>query len=259
MTPATTVVYDFVQLLLDSLAARGATYVVASQVTGTVVELPVFTGAAPVPFDDVRFTDRDVIIARADVPTMNPQAGLFAARVNVPIGGPGGPMLNQVRGWTSVDASVPGHTFRFMSTHLEVQSIAPIQVLQGLELIAIATASPLPVVLVGDFNSAADGSQTPTYANIVGAGFQDVWNRLGQPGYTCCHDEDLLNETSTLDQRIDAVFLRGFRTADMGSIGARTYTVGDRPGDRLPSGLWPSDHAGVVAPLRIPPAAIAVP
>jgi hypothetical protein len=27
--------------------------------------------------------------------------------------------------------------------------------------------------------------------------------------------------------------------------------VGDQPGDRTPSGLWPSDHAGVIATLKI--------
>ncbi|MFS4096321.1 hypothetical protein [Streptomyces sp. AF1A] len=30
--------------------------------------------------------------------------------------------------------------------------------------------------------------------------------------------------------------------------------IGDRPGDRTPSGLWPSDHAGVAASLRLGPA-----
>lgn len=255
--PATTVAYDFVQLLIDSLAARGQTYAVVSAVTGTVVELPVFTGAAPVPFDDVRFTDREVILARSGVPVSNPQGAVFAARIDLPIGGAGGPALSQRRGWASIDASVAGHTFRFISTHLEVQSVAPIQVMQGAELIAIAGASPLPVVLVGDFNSAADGTQTATYANIVDAGYQDVWNRLGEPGYTCCQAEDLLNTTSELDQRLDIIFVGGFRTASQGSIGARVQVVGDHPVDRLPSGLWPADHAGVVATLRLPPPAVA--
>ena len=255
--PATTVAYDFVQILIDSLAARGQTYAVVSEVTGTVVELPVYTGAAPVPFDDVRFTDREVILARSDVPVWNPQGGVFAARINLPIGGPGGPALSQRRGWAAIDASVDGHTFRFISTHLEVQSVAPIQVMQGAELIAVAGASPLPVVLVGDFNSAADGTQTPTYSNIVDAGYQDVWNRVGEPGYTCCQAEDLLNTTSELDQRLDIIFIGGFRTAPQGSLGASVQIVGDHPVDRLPSGLWPADHAGVVAMLRLTPPAVA--
>ncbi|MBR9988955.1 MAG: endonuclease/exonuclease/phosphatase family protein, partial [Gemmatimonadetes bacterium] len=256
-TPATTVAYDFVQLLLDSLQARGMAYDIVSEVTGTVVELPVFTGAAPFPFDDVRFTDREVILARSDVPVSNPQGAVFAARIDLPIGGAGGPLLSQRRGWASIDAEVNGHAFRFVSTHLEVQSVAPIQMMQGAELIAVATASPLPVIMVGDFNSAADGTQTLTYANIVGAGFQDVWHRGGDPGYTCCHAEDLLNVAPELDQRIDVIFLRGFRASEAGSIGARVQLVGDQRNDRLSSGLWPADHAGVIAWLRLPPPAVA--
>jgi hypothetical protein len=256
-TPATTVVYDFVQLLLDSLESRGLRYDVVSQQTGTVVEVPVFTGAQPIPFDDVRFTDREVILARSDVQTMNPDGGVFAARIDVPIGGAGGPPLSQRRGWASIDAIVFDHAFRFISTHLEVQAVEPVQTLQAAELIGVANESLLPVVMLGDFNSAADGTQTPAYAMIVGAGFEDVWNR-GEPGYTCCHDEDLLNTAPDLDQRIDIVFLRGFRSSSMGSIGGRVRLVGDKARDRLSSGLWPSDHAGVVASLRLPPPAVAV-
>jgi hypothetical protein len=258
-TPATEVVYDFVALLLDSLSARGMSYVVAAQTVAFDVELPIYTGAAPIPFDDVRLTDREVILARADVATANPQGGLFAARLNINAGGPGGPPVSVTRGWAAVDATAQGHTFRFISTHLEVQSFAPIQVMQGMELLAIAGASPLPVVMLGDFNSAADQSQTPTYGFILDAGFQDVWHKVGNPGYTCCHEKDLLNATSTLDQRLDVIFVRGFDTTGHGSIGAQVFVVGDKPKDRLPSGLWPSDHAGVVATVRIPYAAIATP
>ena len=252
-TPATTVALDFVQLLLDSLAARGQSYNVVAQTIGTVVELPVYTGAQPIPFNDVRFTDREVILARSDVPVRNPQGDVFVARINLSVGGPGGPQLSQQRGWASVDATVNGHEFRFMTAHLEVQSVAPIQVMQGAELTAIANASPLPVIMVGDFNSAADGSQTRTYADFVSAGFTDVWNRLGNAGYTCCHAEDLLNTVPTLDQRLDVVFVRGFGEGSGASVGALVELTGDQVHERLPSGLWPADHAGVVARLRLPP------
>lgn len=252
---ATNVVYDFVALLLDSLDARGASYVVASSTDVFDVQVPVATGG-PIPLIDVRISDREVILARSDVATSNPQGGVFMARLNLNVGGAGGPPISVTRGWTSVDAMVRGHTFRMISAHLEVQSFAPIQIAQGAELIGIATASPLPVVLVGDFNSAADMTQTPTYANLLAAGFEDVWHRQGHPGYTCCHEKDLLNERSTLDQRLDIVFLRGFDRTGRGSIGARVDVTGDQPRDRLASGLWPSDHAGVVATLRLPPAAV---
>jgi hypothetical protein len=250
--PATDVVYDFVQILLDSLRARGLSYAAVASVTNSDIELPVFTGNSPFPFDDVRFTDREVILARADVTTSTPQGAVFAARIEAPIGGEGGPQLTQLRGWAAVDAIVDGRAFRFVSAHLEGQGFAPVQLAQAAELSALLAASPLPVVLVGDFNSAADGSQTATYGNLVAAGFRDVWNRLGAAGYTCCHAEDLSNRHSTLDQRLDIIFIRGFDTPTM-TAGGQPRIVGDSPGDRVRAGLWPSDHAGVVAMLRLPP------
>jgi hypothetical protein len=250
--PATDVVYDFVQLLLDSLAARGASYTAAIVNGTTQVEVPVYTGQGPLPFDDVRFTLRDAILVRGDVTYANAQASVYGARLDFPIGGAGGPEVSMRRGWVSVDAAVGGHVFRFASTHFEVQQFAPIQEAQAAELIAALTASPLPVVVVGDFNSTPDGLQTASYGMLVAAGFRDIWEPRGSAGYTCCHVEDLTNHHPTLDQRLDIVFIRGFDTERFRADGAARI-IGDRPGDRLRGGLWPSDHAGVVALLRLPP------
>jgi endonuclease/exonuclease/phosphatase family metal-dependent hydrolase len=248
-TPATDVAYDFLQLLLDSLTARGLHYTAVAQVVNTSIEVPVFTGAGPIPYDDVRFTDRDAILARADVATSNAQGDVFATHIPLQIGGMNVPLL---RGWTSVDATIGASTFRFVNTHLEVQSFAPVQTAQAAELLALFAAAPLPVVMVGDFNSAADNSQTPTYAMILAAGYDDVWTPRGSDGYTCCHAKDLSNTLPELDQRLDIVFVRGFGPAPQ--VGARTQIVGNTVGDRQRAGMWASDHAGVVATLRLPPA-----
>ena len=45
------------------------------------------------------------------------------------------------------------------------------------------------------------------------------------------------------------MFIKGVALRQGASI--RTATVGDAPVDRTPSGLWPSDHAGVVAHLPV--------
>ncbi len=64
------------------------------------------------------------------------------------------------------------------------------------------------------------------------------------PGYTCCQNANLLNPTSLLNERLDLILFRGpFAVSDV-------VLVGDDPADKTPSGLWPSDHAGVVARLR---------
>src|SRR5947199_9222729 len=65
--PATHVVLDYLQILVDALAARGARYAVVSTADEIDVELPMFhlqTGA----IDDVRLTDRDGILVRTDLP-----------------------------------------------------------------------------------------------------------------------------------------------------------------------------------------------
>lgn len=244
-----TVAFDFLSLLLDALAARGLSYTVATEVDGTDLTVPhVLAGI------NVRFTDRDVILARGDVPTWSAQGANFAARI--PLTVLGQPAGDLVRSWVSVMASVAGNSFRFASTHLEVQAGAPIQVLQAQELLATLAAGTDPVVLVGDFNSAADGSQTPTYSMITAAGYMDTWSQKHprDPGYTCCHGVTLMNPVPNLDQRIDIVFTRGLSGASGRIVGgAHADIVGDEPGDRTASGLWPSDHAGLVVTLTVPP------
>jgi hypothetical protein len=109
-------------------------------------------------------------------------------------------------------------------------------------------------VWVGDFNSDAEGtgitgvpSATATYESIIAAGYADAWSarRALDPGFTCCQATNLLNPTSTLTERVDLVLTRGpFRLG-------KAPLVGDEASDRLASGLWPSDHAGVVVNLEL--------
>lgn len=241
-TPAETVAYDFLQILLEALEARGMHYAPVATVENFDGEVPAVPPAA-LPLD-VRLTDRDVIIARTDLPAAhmklaNAQADNYGAFVPTPFGIP------ILRGWTSVDVKVRGKWLRFVNTHLEVQSFAPIQVLQAAELLAGPVDTSLPTVLVGDFNSAGPPgpSDTATYGNITGVGFADAWSDThpGEDGFTCCQSAELTNVPSSLAERIDHVFHRGGFTATM------TDVVGDEVADMTASGLWPSDHAGVVA------------
>jgi hypothetical protein len=76
----------------------------------------------------------------------------------------------------------------------------------------------------------------------------DAWivARPGENGFTCCQAEDLLNPLNLASERIDLVLFRG----DFGVMAADI--LGEDPADRTESGLWPSDHAGVAATLRLP-------
>ena len=241
-TPATTVALDYVQILLDALAARGLRYEVVVQMTGLDVELPSALGI------DVRHTDREVILARADLAELqlsNRHVSTFHANCQLP--GPlGTPSVVIRRGWVSVDAKIRARSFRFVSTHLDGDCLpdTSIQQAQAAELLANAAATDLPVVLVGDLNSPGDGSGV-SYNSLIAAGFSDVWTASSdEPGNTCCQAGDLLNLTSTLDSRIDFVLVTGAVAARAAEV------VGDQPADKTASGLWPSDHAGITAVLK---------
>ncbi|MEU0372840.1 endonuclease/exonuclease/phosphatase family protein [Streptomyces sp. NPDC006283] len=269
---ATHVEYDFLQILLDELSSRGKHYAaVATVVVGSDFEAPRST---PSGLQDIRLTDRDVLLARTDLPARsfsvaNAQADQFENFLPIcrpALGCPPNPPIQVRRGWVAADATVRGHTARVVSTHLEPASPA-VQEAQADELLAGPLNTALPTVLLGDLNSAAGGvgaqpgTDTQTYNRLLAAGFTDAWTATRgrkpgvtdagtagggrDPGFTCCQAADLRNPTSTLSQRIDYVLYRGKVTALASKL------VGDRQADRTPSGLWPSDHAGVKSVLRL--------
>jgi hypothetical protein len=241
--PAEEVVLDFLQILLDELAARGASYRVVASVENFDGELPHLGGTAATNFD-LRLTDRDVIIARSDVPAsqlkvLGTDSGNFDAALALPIAGEPTPI---VRGWVSADVKHRGQTFRFVNTHPEAFDDG-VNAAQIAEILTGPLATNLPVVLVGDLNA------TPTSASMAplfAAGFVDtaVSAASNDPGPTCCFVATVTG--GTLSSRIDYVLYRGRFEA------VAQRRVGHLPEDRI-SGLYPSDHAGVVADLVLTP------
>ncbi|MGW0175278.1 endonuclease/exonuclease/phosphatase family protein [Rhodococcus sp. NPDC003322] len=249
---ATTPFQDFLAILQTELAERGLSYTAVATSTNADVEAPYLDPAAPVnpavglPLSDIRLTDRDVILARSGVATSNPQNGHYAAQLTVPTAA--GRPVTFTRGWTSVDATVNGAAFRFFNTHLETESPAPaIQVAQGAEALGIVNSSPLPVIAVGDYNSDAAGTTTPTYANLIAGGLVDAWPAANRSaaGQTCCQNELLTNPVSENGTRIDLVLTKGDWQAKNATL------VGAEPFRASPAPLWASDHAGVVAELKL--------
>jgi endonuclease/exonuclease/phosphatase family metal-dependent hydrolase len=253
-TPATVLVYDFLDLLLAALAARGEQYVVVTVSTNIDAELPVLDPDGSFAAD-VRMTDRDVIIARHTVKTKNAISGNYFPRIPLTIGTAPGPQLQLVipRGWNATDVKFRGEWFRFVNTHLEVDTpeiFGQVQTAQADELRRMLVEETLPVILVGDINSNGEvlpPLTTPSYALLRGAGFADAWEDLHpeDPGFTSGHDEDLRNPVSDPTTRIDVIFHRGPISA------IEATTVGGDPAQRTAAGLWPSDHLGVIATLRI--------
>jgi endonuclease/exonuclease/phosphatase family metal-dependent hydrolase len=242
---ATTVGSDYLQLLLDALDARGQNYTPVVISTGFDVEVPRLR--PDFTLEDIRFTDREVILARndslaANLNISNIQERNFANKLTII---PDSRSFTILRGWASADVEVRGRSFRFVTTHLEPSS-SDVQVAQANELLQGPGNTSLPLVFIGDFNSNANGNGTLTYGNLIASGFVDTWSQAhpGDPGFTCCQDANLLNPTSKLSERIDLVLFRGnFSAIDVD-------IVGNNPANRTISGLWPSDHAGIVATLR---------
>ena len=232
---------DYLQILLDALQRRNAHYVVAASVNNTDLTAPRTDGGT------IRFIDRDVILVRTNPPlkgmlVLNPQAKNFEMQLKLEIAGK---EVAIHRGWCSVDVEVGGKVARIVNTHLEEGFFDLIQFYQAQELSNGPLRTSLPVIALGDFN-AADGSDT--YRYLLKTGFKDSWplTHPADPGFSCCQDEDLLNSTSQLKERIDLVLYQGIQI-NVDDV----KLVGNHPTNRIPSGQWPSDHAGVVAALSI--------
>ena len=104
-------------------------------------------------------------------------------------------------------------------------------------------------MLAGDFNDVA-GSET--IACFKRAGFIDLHEAFGSgPGYTNDRDDiDLNAERATHNQRIDYLMMRPPERRDPDVPEVRLFA--ERP-HRESDGtwLWPSDHIGVIATLRL--------
>jgi endonuclease/exonuclease/phosphatase family metal-dependent hydrolase len=201
---------------------------------------------------DVRLTQREVILA-----LKSPDLKL-AKRPGRPVRGtPDRPDRDRRAGLAAVGLGIGGReshgqSFRFATTHLDPIPGAAQQG-QANQFLAGPGSTALPMVWIGDFNSDADETSvtrlppaTATYGSVIASGFSDAWRAKhpSDPAFTCCQATDLMNAAPTLSERDDLVLTREFHVA-------KASIVGDEATDRLPSGLWPSDHAGVVVTLEL--------
>ncbi|HEX5994332.1 MAG TPA: endonuclease/exonuclease/phosphatase family protein [Jiangellales bacterium] len=256
---ATTVRYDFLQLLLDRLNAGEERYRPVVVQLEFDFEAPANEngvrddGPQPTPDAELngRLTMRDVILARVDggVQTWAPTGGNFQHLLTLSILGV---PVTVTRGWTQVEAKVRGGVpFRFVNTHLEAfdpRTVYPsIRAVQAGELVAPGgpATSDLPVVLLGDLNSDDDTvvpDDQQAYRVLLGAGF--VERSTADPLSCCIHSYDLMTGTAAeFDHQVDHVMTDSPRTVRLveSSVTGRT----------MQNGYWDSDHAGVFSALRI--------
>jgi endonuclease/exonuclease/phosphatase family metal-dependent hydrolase len=261
------VLVDYIGALQAYLAFIGLAgdYTTAVRQDNVSLALPLVLGGVFQGF--IRYTDGDAILVRDDVPWSESAMGYYDAQVELSVGGF---TFENLRGWNAVTAMAAGHTLRFVNTHLEIQRFAEVQEAQARELVELFDDESRPVVMVGDFNSAADphadpGQVTDSYRIFRQAGFADLW--LRQPhsvgGLTCCFSSLLTDPDPSLHARLDLVLARYGAAGFGGQVSMDV--VGEEPADRIQVTdpvlgvleLWPSDHAGVVAQLWPAPGILA--
>lgn len=256
---ATTVDYDFLAILLADLRAAGTPYDAVVVGKRADVESPSFTPTMGRP-RDVRLTMRDVILKRAtnSVKVTGEHDQLFTHNLKVAISGV---TMDFSRGYQWVDVRAGNTSFRFVNTHLEAFS-SDLALAQAQQAVTEATAPGSTTVFVCDCNSdplldaVKPQDHVPhkaPYDFITGpGGYTDQWLEWApaEEGWTSGLSELVNDPTAAgFDHRIDMVFSH---TADGRALDVDQGEItGNEVGDRDPAtGLWPSDHAGVVLRLR---------
>lgn len=235
------VLWDHQELVINALEECGDPYVMLTC-------SDTFSGQLPLDEDrTITFTNCDAMLLRATperpITVLDADNGHYDARLALPIAGTD-ELLEVKRGWVQADLEVGGRRVRVITTHLDSMD-AGIRAKQAHELVSVASPSPYPVILLGDFNTeAGDG-----VLDVIGrAGYEDAWARAGHgEGLTWGRSADL-DIDKELVARVDYVFYDPNRLSvgDVALMGADAAA-------RTPGAdwLWASDHAGVVAELVI--------
>jgi endonuclease/exonuclease/phosphatase family metal-dependent hydrolase len=231
---------DFLPILQTRLLARGLHYDIVGSLDTIEFEAP---GEVDDDLLNIKWTERIVMLARhsnqLQVGTVRLRRFDDTFSIDIPAVGD----LEFERGWIAADITFRGEHARYVCTHLEALS-SSVRAAQAEQLIEWLSGTNLPVIVMGDMNSLPP---TSVYQQFTDAGYTDVWavNHGLFEGPTCCQEGDLLNDDSHLATRIDQIFTRGAITP------ISSNRAGHKQADRSPGGLWPSDHAAVVAKLRL--------
>jgi hypothetical protein len=194
---ADAVAFDFLASLTDALDDAGASYEVAQVTTNADAAFP---GVVDGDRTDVRLTDRDAVLVRADadVEVTAASATAFDETTTVPAGDR---TLDVERGYGVVAATAGDAAFTVVNTHLESASES-VRGAQADELAAVLAALDGPTVLLGDLNDgpAFGGGAYETLA----ADLTDAWvtARPDADGFTCCR-ATTLDGPGSIDERLD--------------------------------------------------------
>lgn len=280
---AETVDLDFLEMLRTELKAEGVPYRPVSVNWLSDVEAPSFGGtpAAPVEPRDVRLTMRDVILKRvgSGIEVLRHRERDYTNGLQVEIAGR---PLDFTRGYQWVDVERDQKRFRFVNTHLEAFS-SDMAFAQMKEMLEGPASTARTTIIACDCNSDPLNQSVKTSIGDTLPHSEPYWLATGEHeyfdtwlqwkparfGWTSGLNETV-DEAASLEgwpidedseagaprnswtHRIDLVLAR---RADGGPLNVvRGEVTGDRVADRYldgeDTGLWPSDHAGVVISLR---------
>jgi endonuclease/exonuclease/phosphatase family metal-dependent hydrolase len=164
-----TVIFNFLDQLLEATKAAGVEYVIAAKDGNeavnpgyTIPAIPFLTNVNdPITFQPIfgsdsaacGFTISDALLVRADLATDVVAVGTGdyqAAYAVVPV------IFEVTRGYAWADLKLPQGTTRFVTTHLESvwdPDSVPVGAQQANELVAVASEWTMPLVVMGDFNA----------------------------------------------------------------------------------------------------------
>jgi endonuclease/exonuclease/phosphatase family metal-dependent hydrolase len=233
---ADVVLYDWLAILQKEIKAKHLSYKVVSDQTELDVEVPSAEGY------DLRLKLGNAVLLKtgkgSTVKLKKALSGTFKNQFSVQL--KDGQTVNLKRGYAGMDGVVAGRKFRFIDPHAEAYS-ADAAKGQFQELLKTAAATKkMPVIMSGDFNSDPADPEPNAYNAVIAAGFKDTGKRVP----TCCQDELLDNTDSKLKTWIDHIVARPAAKV------LKSTVFGNKTSDIF-GGLWPSDHAGVVAKLRL--------
>lgn len=229
---------DHLQTLLAALEVDGEPFSIVAKAETYTAEYPLSDSAY------LGFQNFDVILARAAALASGKLTFLQSGSRVYSTCEPATPGAVDRSGWVYADLLLDRRIpFRFHETHLEAGS-ADVRLLQARELAAASGAHPHASVVVGDLNTTAADGVLEAFGEV---GLQDAWPHGIDAGPTWRQRDDLRGCEPHL-QRLDYVLAD---TSLVTTLEARLMGAAAEERTTTEPRLWPSDHAGVAATLRV--------
>jgi len=143
------------------------------------------------------------------------------------------------------DLDTPAGVLRVYSTHTSRDDCQTRRV----AALALAERGPLPALVLGDLNT---GESAEALEELRAQGFVDLFREANPTLSGATTRQDVLAPGPTVRRRVDYVLLLPGSRVAARVVSSRV--VLDTPGRRADGGpLWPSDHYGVLAEIRLSP------